>query len=346
LRDELGRLREGALAAIASAGSGEALDEIRVRHLGRKGELNGILRGLGALPAAERPTVGALANDVKQAILDALAARGEAVQAMALARALADERLDVTMPGRAAARGHAHPLRTVEDEIVDIFLSLGFDVADGPEIEDEFHNFEALNIPADHPARDMHDTFYLDSGTDHLLRTHTSPVQIRVMREARPPLRVVIPGTVYRRDDPDATHSPVFQQFEGLMVDADVSFADLKGVLTHFLRRLFGSDTRVRFRPSFFPFTEPSAEVDVACVRCPADGPARASCRVCRGSGWLEILGCGMVHPNVFRAVGYDPEAVRGFAFGLGIDRIVQLRYGIEDLRLFYENDLRFLEQF
>jgi phenylalanyl-tRNA synthetase alpha chain len=192
----------------------------------------------------------------------------------------------------------------------------------------------------------MHDTFYLDSGADHLLRTHTSPVQIRVMREAAPPLRVVSPGTVYRRDDPDATHSPVFQQIEGLMVDPDVSFADLKGVLTHFLRRLFGAATRVRFRPSFFPFTEPSAEVDVACFRCPADGPASASCRVCRGSGWLEILGCGMVHPNVFRAVGYDPEAVRGFAFGLGIDRIVQLRYGIEDLRLFYENDLRFLGQF
>jgi phenylalanyl-tRNA synthetase alpha chain len=346
LRDELGRLREVAVAAIAAAGSREALDAIRVRYLGRKGELNGILRGLGALPADERPTIGALANDVKQVILDALAARGEAEQASGLARALANERLDVTMPGRAAVRGHAHPLRTIEDEIVDVFLSLGFDVADGPEIEDEFHNFEALNSPADHPARDMHDTFDLDSGADHLLRTHTSPVQIRVMREAAPPLRVVIPGTVYRRDDPDATHSPVFQQFAALMVDADVSFADLKGVLTHFLRRLFGSDTRVRFRPSFFPFTEPSAEVDVACVRCPADGPARASCRVCRGSGWLEILGCGMVHPNVFRAVGYDPEAVRGFAFGLGIDRIVQLRYGIEDLRLFYENDLRFLEQF
>jgi len=346
LRDELGRLREAGLAAIESAGSSEALDAIRVQYLGRKGELNGILRGLGALPATDRPTLGALANDVKQAILEALAARGEAVQAGALARALADERLDATMPGRAAVRGHAHPLRTVEDEIVGIFLSMGFDVADGPEIEDEFHNFEALNIPADHPARDMHDTFYLDSGADHLLRTHTSPVQIRVMREVRPPVRVVIPGTVYRRDDPDATHSPVFQQIEGLMVDADVSFADLKGVLTHFLRRLFGSETRVRFRPSFFPFTEPSAEVDVACFRCPPGAPASPSCRVCRGSGWLEILGCGMVHPNVFRAVGYDPETVRGFAFGLGIDRIVQLRYGIEDLRLFYENDLRFLEQF
>ncbi|HWP65169.1 MAG TPA: phenylalanine--tRNA ligase subunit alpha, partial [Candidatus Limnocylindria bacterium] len=289
-----------------------------------------------------RPAMGALANAVKEEITSALEARGAALGAEALARA-AGERLDVTAPGRRRPLGHVHPLRAAEDEIVEIFLALGFDVADGPEVEDEEHNFEALNIPADHPARDMQDTFYLEPGFDVLLRTHTSPVQIRVMRAQPPPLRVVIPGTVYRRDDPDATHSPVFQQIEGLMVGERVSFADLKGVLTLFLQRLFGPATRLRFRPSFFPFTEPSAEVDMTCMRCA--GAGTSGCRVCKGSGWLEILGCGMVHPNVFRAVGYDPERVQGFAFGMGIDRIVMLQRGIEDLRLLYENDVRFLEQ-
>jgi phenylalanyl-tRNA synthetase alpha chain len=343
LEELLSRLRGAAAAEIATAASTEALEAIRVRYLGRKGELNLVLRGLGGLAPAERPAMGALANTVKDEITAALDARGEALAAAALAAA-AGERLDVTAPGRRRPRGHIHPLRATEDEIVGIFRSLGFDVADGPEVEDDFHNFEALNIPADHPARDMHDTLYVDAGAGVLLRTHTSPVQIRVMRTQPPPLRVVIPGTVYRRDDPDATHSPVFQQIEGLMVDDRVSFADLQGVLQAFLQRLFGSATRLRFRPSFFPFTEPSAEVDMTCMRCGGAGGA-GGCRVCRGSGWLEVLGCGMVHPNVFRAVGYDPERVQGFAFGLGIDRIAMLQRGVEDLRLFYENDVRFLEQ-
>jgi phenylalanyl-tRNA synthetase alpha chain len=342
LQAELERLRAAAAGDIAAAGTPEALEALRVRYLGRKGELNLLLRGLGALPADARPAMGAAANAVKDEIAGALALRQTALAQDALARA-ADERNDVTMPARRRPLGHVHPLRAAEDEIVSIFLSLGFDVADGPEVEDDFHNFEALNIPRDHPARDMQDTFYVDAD-DLVLRTHTSPVQVRVMRTTPPPLRVVMPGTVYRRDDPDATHSPVFQQIEGLMVGATVSFAELKGVLEIFLRRLFGPDTRVRFRPSFFPFTEPSAEVDVACARCDAAGPSD-SCRVCRGRGWLEVLGCGMVHPNVFRAVGYDPERVQGFAFGLGIDRIVLLQRGIDDLRLLYENDVRFLEQ-
>jgi phenylalanyl-tRNA synthetase alpha chain len=342
LQDDLSRLRAAAAAEIDAAPTEEALEAIRVRYLGRKGELNLVLRGLGALPAEARPAMGALANAVKDEITAALAGRGERLAAAALEQA-ADERIDVTAPARRRPRGHVHPLRRTEDDIVDVFRSLGFDVADGPEVEDDFHNFEALNIPADHPARDMHDTLYVEPGSDVLLRTHTSPVQIRIMREHTPPLRVVIPGTVYRRDDPDATHSPVFQQIEGLMVGEGVSFADLKGVLVIFLQRLFGSEIRLRFRPSFFPFTEPSAEVDMTCMRC--GGAGGSACRVCRGSGWLEVLGCGMVHPNVFRAVGYDPERVQGFAFGLGIDRIAMLTRGIEDLRLFYENDVRFLEQ-
>jgi phenylalanyl-tRNA synthetase alpha chain len=344
LRDELSRLKAAAFADLDAARTPEALEAIRVRYLGRKGDLNLLLRGLGRLPADERPAMGALANAVRDEIEGSLELRRQALAGDALAQA-AGERIDVGMPGRRRPLGHVHPLRATEDEIVGIFVSMGFDVAEGPEVEDDFHNFEALNIPAHHPARDMHDTFYLDAGADVLLRTHTSPVQIRVMRSTPPPLRVVMPGTVYRRDDPDATHSPVFQQIEGLMVGEGVSFADLKGVLVQFLQRLFGPETRVRFRPSFFPFTEPSAEVDVTCMRCGAGGGVDG-CRVCKGTGWLELLGCGMVHPNVFRAVGYDAERVQGFAFGMGIDRIAIVRHGIEDLRLLYENDLRFLEQF
>lgn len=345
MRDELARLRAAAAAEIEHAGTAEALEAIRLRYLGRKGELNLVLRGVGAAPAEERPALGALANAVKDEITDALVQRGWFLQGEKLKADLRGGRIDVTMPGRRRPLGHVHPLRAAEDEIVAIFVSMGFDVAEGPEVEDDFHNFEALNIPRHHPARDMHDTLYVDAGPDVLLRTHTSPVQIRVMRATPPPLRVVMPGTVYRRDDPDATHSPVFQQIEGLMVGEGVSFADLKGVLVQFLQRLFGADTGVRFRPSFFPFTEPSAEVDVACVRCGTGGGVEG-CRVCKGTGWLELLGCGMVHPNVFRAVGYDAERVQGFAFGMGIDRVVMMQRGIEDLRLFYENDLRFLEQF
>jgi len=346
VKAELARLRDAAIDEVAAAPDAEALDAIRVRYLGRKGSLSAILRGLGSLEASERPAMGALANEVKDAIAGALDGRGAALAEAALAASLAHDRIDVTLPGRAHPRGHLHPLRLLEDEIVDVLVAMGFAVAEGPEIEDEFHNFEALNIPAAHPARDMQDTLYVDAGA-LLLRTHTSPVQIRTMKQQAPPVRIIAPGTVYRRDDPDATHSPMFHQVEGLVVDERVTFADLKGTLTEVLRRLFQiegqADARVRFRPSFFPFTEPSAEVDVGCFRCAGAGSA---CAICKGTGWLEVLGCGMVHPAVLRAVGYDPEAVRGFAFGLGVERIAMLRLGLDDMRLFFDNDVRFLEQF
>jgi len=346
LQEELARLREAALAEIASCGAEVELEAVRVRYLGRKGLLTQAVRGLAAVAPAERPALGALVNQAKDAVEMAVAAAGERLAAERLAHRLAHERIDVTLPGRRRPRGHAHPLRLIEAEIVDIFVGMGFRVAEGPEIEDDYHNFAALNFEPDHPARDAQDTLFVAAGSDLLLRTHTSPVQIRVMRAAKPPLRVVVPGTVYRRDDLDPTHSPMFQQVEGFMVDERVSFADLKGVLVHFLRRLFGPATGVRFRPSFFPFTEPSAEADIACFRCAPTGAADPACRICRGRGWLEVLGAGMIHPNVLRAVGYDPEKLQGFAFGLGTDRIAILRYGVEDLRLFYENDLRFLAQF
>ena len=345
MRAELEQRREAALADIASCRSEAELEAIRIRYLGRNGSLTTIIRGLRDVTVTERPAMGALINQAKQAVEEQLAEVGARLGREQLARRLAEERVDVTLPGRAPPRGHVHPLRAVEDEVVAIFVAMGFRVAEGPEIEDDFHNFEALNIPGDHPARDMHDTLFVDAGPNLLLRTHTSPVQIRVMRTSTPPLRVVVPGTVYRRDDLDPTHSPMFQQIEGFMVDERVTFADLKGVLGHFLRQLFGADTGVRFRPSFFPFTEPSAEVDISCP-CGTDGKANPACRVCKGGGWLEILGAGMIHPNVLRAVGYDPEAVQGFAFGMGIDRVALLRYGLDDLRLFYDNDLRFLAQF
>ena len=345
MQAELARLREAAEAEIAAAESTEGLEAIRVRYLGRKGSLNAILRGLGQLPAEERPAMGALANTVRDAVAAAIDAKGGALAHAGLERAIAEERLDVTLPGRRRPRGHLHPLRQTEDDLVDIFVSMGFSVAEGPEVEDDFYNFGGLNFPPDHPARDAQDTFFLADSGGLLLRTHTSPVQLHVMRSTPPPIRVVMPGTCYRRDDPDPTHSPVFQQIEGLLVDEHVSFADLKGVLTTFLRRLFGPDTGVRFRASFFPFTEPSAEVDIACIKCPP-GASRADCRICKGSGWLEILGSGMVHPNVLRAGGYDPERVRGFAFGMGIDRLTLLRHELDDLRLLYDDDLRFLAQF
>jgi phenylalanyl-tRNA synthetase alpha chain len=347
LRAELAALRQAALAEIAACRTEAELEAIRVRYLGRKGSLNAILRGLGGLAPDERPAMGALANQVKDAIVQALAEKSAALAAEQLRRSLAEDRIDVTLPGRERPRGHVHPLRRVEEEIVDIFVSMGFRVVEGPEIEDDEHNFAALNFPPDHPARDTQDTLFVAAGGDDmLLRTHTSPVQIRVMRSTRPPLRVIVPGTVYRRDELDATHSPMFHQVEGFMVDEHITFADLKGVLIQFLRRLFGPETRVRFRPSFFPFTEPSAEVDVGCTACAGPGAADAACRVCHGGGWLEILGSGMIHPNVLRACGHDPEAVRGFAFGMGTDRLTLLRHGLGELRLLFENDVRFLAQF
>jgi phenylalanyl-tRNA synthetase alpha chain len=327
-----------ARAAIGGAASSSELESLRVKYLGRSGALTQILKSLGTLPAEERPLVGAAANEAKRELESLLDARlAEALEAERR-RQRERARPDLTLPGRRPARGSLHPLTRVRDEIVRVFMGLGFSVAEGPQIETDFYNFEALNIPRDHPARDMQDTFYLSHDT--LLRTHTSPVQIRTMRAQAPPVRIIVPGVVYRRDA-DITHSPMFHQVEGLAVDVNVTMADLKGTLELFARELFGARSKIRFRPSFFPFTEPSAEVDVVCFLCGGDG-----CRVCKQSGWLEILGSGMVHPNVLRNVGYDPEAVTGWAFGMGIERIAMLKYGVDDIRLFFENDLRFLEQF
>jgi phenylalanyl-tRNA synthetase alpha chain len=323
--------------AVAAARTAAELEQVRVRFLGRQGELTGLLRGLGALPAAERPGVGSAANAAKRELEALLEARLAEAQAEERRQARARQRPDLTLPGRRPPAGALHPLSRVNDEIVAIFGGLGFSVAEGPEIETDYHNFEALNIPPDHPARDMQDTFYLPGG--RLLRTHTSPVQIRTMAAQRPPVRIICPGRVYRRDA-DITHSPMFHQVEGLAVGPEASMADLKGTLELFARQMFGPRSRIRFRPSFFPFTEPSAEVDVLCFACLGDG-----CRVCSQTGWLEILGSGMVHPQVLRNVGYDPEEVTGWAFGMGVERVAMLKYGIDDIRLFFDNDVRFLRQ-
>jgi phenylalanyl-tRNA synthetase alpha chain len=328
-----------ARAAIEGAASSAELEAIRVRYLGRSGGLTQILKSLGALSPEERPKVGAAANEAKRELEVLLDARLETTRAAERRRQRESERPDLTLPGRRPARGVVHPLTRVQDEIVRIFAGLGFSVAEGPEIETDAYNFEALNIPRDHPARDMQDTFYLSPET--LLRTHTSPVQIRAMRAQKPPVRIICPGTVYRRDVADITHSPMFHQVEGLAVDRGITMADLKGTLTLFAQEMYGPRSKIRFRPSFFPFTEPSAEVDVLCFLCSGTG-----CRACRQSGWLEILGSGMVHPQVLKNVGYDPEQVTGWAFGMGIERIAMLKYGVDDIRLFFENDLRFLRQF
>ncbi len=328
-----------ARAAIEGAASSAELEAIRVRYLGRSGGLTQILKSLGALSAEERPQVGAAANEAKRELEVLLDARLETTRAAERRRQRESERPDLTLPGRRPARGVVHPLTRVQDEIVRIFAGLGFSVAEGPEIETDAYNFEALNIPRDHPARDMQDTFYLSPET--LLRTHTSPVQIRAMRAQKPPVRIICPGTVYRRDVADITHSPMFHQVEGLAVDRGITMADLKGTLTLFAQEMYGPRSKIRFRPSFFPFTEPSAEVDVLCFLCSGTG-----CRACTQSGWLEILGSGMVHPQVLKNVGYDPEQVTGWAFGMGIERIAMLKYGVDDIRLFFENDLRFLRQF
>ena len=330
---------EEARGATAAARSAAELEQVRVRFLGRQGALTQLLRSLGTLPPEERPVVGAAANEAKRQLEALLETRVDAATQAERVSERRRQRLDLTLPGRRPPLGTVHPLTRVHDEIVTIFAGLGFSVAEGPDIETDYYNFEALNIPADHPARDMQDTFYLPGGL--LLRTHTSPVQIRTMLAQSPPVRIVVPGRVHRRDVPDASHSPVFHQVEGLAVDRHVTMADLKGTLELFAREMFGPKSRIRFRPSFFPFTEPSAEVDVVCFLCGGDG-----CRVCKQSGWLEILGSGMVHPQVLRNVGYDPEEVTGWAFGMGVERVAMLKYGIDDIRLFFENDLRFLRQF
>lgn len=338
MRQKLEGLREAALGELNSAVSAEEVHAVRTRYLGRKGLLTEVLRNLKDVPLEDRPLLGGLSNTIKTELSERIGSRLLSIEQAAREKALTGERVDVTLPGRGVPYGKLHPLTRTLDEICSIFLSLGFDIAEGPDVETDYYNFEALNMPKDHPARDMQDTFYIEN--DIVLRTHTSPVQIRTMEKQQPPVRIISPGKVYR-PDLDVSHSPMFHQVEGLLVDRGISFGDLKGVLTYFLRRLFGKETALRFRPSFFPFTEPSAEVDIQCVMCRGKG-----CRVCGQSGWLEILGSGMVDPEVFRAVNYDSEEYTGFAFGLGVERIAMLKYGITDIRLFFENDSRFLAQF
>jgi phenylalanyl-tRNA synthetase alpha chain len=331
-------LRATALAAIDDAADLAQLDQVRVRFLGKSGELTALLKQLGTLPKEERPAAGQWINQAKDALQQALDARKVVLDQAALMARLGAECIDVTLPGRGQQSGGLHPVTRTLRRIERLFANAGFAVVEGPEVESAYHNFEALNIPEHHPARAMHDTFYFDA--DRLLRTHTSPVQIRVMTEQTPPLKVIAPGRVYRCDS-DLTHTPMFHQVEGLLVDEQVSFADLKGVLYDFLSSFFERDLKLRFRPSYFPFTEPSAEVDIQCVMC-----GGAGCRVCKHTGWLEVLGCGMVYPEVFRHVGIDPDRYLGYAFGMGVERLAMLRYGIDDIRLYFENDLRFLRQF
>jgi phenylalanyl-tRNA synthetase alpha chain len=336
--DNLHALTEAALEAIKQARDSQELEQLRVQFLGKKGSLTEQLKTLGGLPADQRPAAGAAINQAKDTVNTALTARKEALDAAEAETKLAAEMLDVTLPGRRQSSGGLHPVTRTIERIENIFSRAGFKVVEGPEIEDDYHNFEALNIPAHHPARAMHDTFYFNANT--LLRTHTSTVQVRTMESTKPPIRIICPGRVYRCDS-DVTHTPMFHQVEGLLIDEQVSFADLKGLIADFLQVFFEAELSVRFRPSYFPFTEPSAEVDIQCVICRGQG-----CRVCKQSGWLEVLGCGMVHPRVLQMSGIDPEKYTGLAFGMGVDRLAMLRYQIKDLRLLFDNDLRFLRQF
>jgi len=338
MKEQIDTIFQKALTDLAKASGEEEIQEIRVKYLGKKGELTLIKKCLGSLSIEERPAVGQSINIVSDQLLEKIESSLTTARNTQKFERLNSERIDITLPGRTCSIGGKHPITIVTDEIIEIFAGLGFQVAEGPEIELDYYNFEALNFPKDHPARDMQDTFFVDDNI--LLRTHTSPVQVRTMLKHAPPLRIIAPGTVYRCDS-DATHSPMFHQVEGLMVDKGISFGDLKGILTTFVNQFFGKDIGVRLRPSFFPFTEPSAEVDIACVICKGKG-----CRVCKNTGWLEILGAGMVDPEVYRHVNYDPDSVSGFAFGMGIERIAMLKYGISDMRLLFENDLRFLRQF
>ncbi len=337
MKETLARIRTEALEQIQAPDADT--EQIKIKYLGKKGELTAVLRGMGGLSAEERPVIGQLANEVRADIEAALAAKVKEAQAKALEAKLKAEKLDVTMPGKAPAMGHIHPLTQVQRELENIFIGMGFSIVEGPEVELDYYNFQALNIPENHPARDTQDTFYI--GENVLLRSQTSPVQVRTMEHQKPPIRIISPGRVYRSDALDATHSPLFHQLEGLVVDKGITMGDLKGTLEIFAKKLFGERTQIRFRPHHFPFTEPSAEVDVSCFVCGGKG-----CRLCKGEGWIEILGAGMVHPFVLSNCGIDPEEYSGFAFGLGLERIAMTRYGIDDIRLFYENDERFLEQF
>ena len=337
MKEKLQKIKEEALSAINADNAN--LEQIRIQYLGKKGELTSVLRGMGALTAEERPVVGQIANEVRAEIENALKIKAEAQKAAELERKLATEKIDVTMPSNVAVPGKLHPLTQVQRTIEDIFIGMGFSIAEGPEVEYDYYNFQALNIPENHPARDTQDTFYITENI--LLRSQTSPVQVRTMEKQKPPIRVISPGRVYRSDAVDATHSPLFHQLEGLVIDKGITMGDLKGVLEIFAKETFGEETRIRFRPHHFPFTEPSAEVDVSCFACGGEG-----CRICKGEGWIEILGAGMVHPNVLRNCGIDPEVYSGFAFGFGIERIAMLKYHIDDMRHLYENDVRFLNQF
>ena len=338
MKAQVEALRAAALGELTTLETLKELEEFRVRYLGKKGEVTALLRGMGAVPAEERPAMGQLINQLRSELESALENKETALSSLQKAAQLKAETLDITMPGKAETTGGLHPLNIVLADLIDIFQSMGFDVVDGPEVETDHYCFEALNVPKDHPARDMQDTFYL--GENLLLRTQTSAAQIRTMEQRKPPIRIICPGRVFRADEVDATHSPVFHQVEGLVVDKNITMCDLKGVLEQFAHEIYGPDTKVRFRPSFFPFTEPSVEVDVSCSACGGTG-----CRVCKGNGWIEILGAGMVHPNVLAGCGIDPEVYSGFAFGIGLDRLTTTRYKISDIRLLFENDQRFLEQ-
>ena len=340
MEQQLESLRQEAVAELSQVSSMDILGELRIKYLGKKGSLTAVLRGLGGLDPELRPKMGQIVNEIRSELEELINTKMEKIKQAQLAHKISSERIDVTLPGRRSTMGGKHPLTITLDKLKETFMRMGFDVAEGPEVETDYYNFEALNFPPDHPARDMQDSFYITG--DLLLRTHTSPVQARTLQSLEPntSVRIIAPGKVYRWDY-DATHSPMFHQVEGLVVGKGITFADLKGTLELFIHEIFGTNVKVRFRPSFFPFTEPSAEVDISCVMCNGQG-----CRVCSGTGWLEILGCGMVHPRVLKLSNYDPNQVSGFAFGMGVERIAMLVYGIDDLRLFFENDLRFLRQF
>lgn len=340
MREEIQKIKEETLNQLEILDTTEKLQELKVRVMGKKGSLTSLLKQMGSLSAEERPQMGQIINEVRGQLEEAWDVKAKKLEKGALASRLEEERIDISLPGFYLPKGHQHPLSKVIEEIEDIFLGMGFTIAEGPEIETDYYNFEALNLPKDHPARDMQDTFFITE--DILLRTQTSPVQVRTMEKLKPqlPVKIIAPGKVFRNDD-DATHSPMFHQVEGLLVDKGVRMSDLKGILLYFSRQMFGEAREIRLRPSFFPFTEPSAEVDVSCMLCGGDG-----CRLCKGTGWIEILGSGMVHPRVLEMGGYNPREVTGFAFGMGVERIAMLKYGIEDMRLLFDNDVRFLEQF
>ena len=339
MKETLNRIKAEALSQISADIDDAALESLRVKYLGKKGELTAVLRGMGQLSPEERPVVGQIANEVRAEIEAAITAKKQELSVKALENKLIAEKLDVTVPGNTRKVGHRHPLTLVQRDLEDIFMGMGFSIAEGPEVEYDYYNFQALNIPENHPARDTQDTFYITENI--LLRSQTSPVQARTMEVQKPPIRIISPGRVYRSDAMDATHSPLFHQMEGLVVDEGITMGDLKGMLETFAKAEFGEDTRIRFRPHHFPFTEPSAEVDISCFACGGKG-----CRLCKGEGWIEILGAGMVHPNVLSMCGIDPEKYSGFAFGLGLERVTMLKYHIDDIRMFYENDVRFIEQF